>query len=188
MLELDQLTDEEVASAATVSSHAAFDVLFARYKGPVFSFIARQIFDPSRVEDLFQNTFLKAFRALATFRRDSKFKTWLFTIASNVIVDEQRRGGRSGGEAGLSESMAATTEDQGRALDHEDTVAMLRKALDELSPEHRQLFLLVRFHDMKIAEAAVAVGLSPASAKVTLFRIQQKLGQTLGTRLKTGAP
>lgn len=183
-LKLDRLTDEEVATAATVSPQEAFEVLFERYRGPIFHFIHRQVPDPSRAEDLFQNTFLKLYRALPTFRQDSKFKTWLFTIAANSITDERRREGRRGGGAELDESMAVVREDHGRGLEHDEAVELLKEALEDLPPAHRKLFLLVRFHDMRIAEAAAAVGLAGGSAKVTLFRIQQKLGQALKSKLK----
>ena len=56
-----------------------------------------------------------------------------------------------------------------------------RRVIHDLPEKHRQLFLLVRFHRMRIAEAAAAVGLTPGSAKVTLFRIQTEIGSRLKT-------
>ncbi len=185
-LQLDRLSDEEVATAAAVSPQEAFEVLFDRYRAPVFSFIHRQVRDSGRAEDLFQNTFLKMYRALPGFRHDARFRTWLFTIAANSVTDDRRREGRRGPSAGLEEGMAVHHETAGRGMEHDEAVALLRQALDELPPAHRQLFLLVRFQELKIAEAAEAVGLSPGSAKVTLFRIQQKIGQALRSRLAAG--
>jgi len=186
-LKLDRLTDEEVASAAPVSPQEAFEVLFERYRGPIFHFISRQIPDAGRAEDLFQTAFLKAFRALPTFRHDAKFKTWLFTIAANVITDDRRREGRRGPAAELEEGMAVEHVDLGRGMEREEAVELLKRAMDDLTPEHRQLFLPVRFHEMRIADAATAVGLSPTSAKVTLFRIQQKLGLALKAKMRATA-
>jgi RNA polymerase sigma-70 factor (ECF subfamily) len=67
----------------------------------------------------------------------------------------------------------------GRALEAQETMAMIREAIDALPPAHRKLFLLVRFQGLSLAEAAAAVGLKPGSAKVELFRIAQKLGRAL---------
>jgi len=186
-LQLDRLADEEVASAVGVSPHEAFDVLFERYRGPVHAFITRQVKDRSRVDDLFQNTFIKMFKALSTYRRDATFKTWLFTIASHVVIDARRREARHEPAMEIVEDAAIAAPGPAPSFQHEEAVDLLKKAMQDLSAEHQQLFLLVRFHDMKIADAAVAVGLSPGSAKVTLFRIQQKLGRALESRLKASA-
>lgn len=178
-MRLTDLPDEALALRARDEPRAAFEVLFERYRGPLFNFLRRQGADVSRVEDLFQTAFLKAFRAIGTFREDARFKTWLYTIAVNVLNDDRRALQRRGrpveldAAAGVPEPGAHGTEEAAEAA------GRVKEALTRVSPRHRQLFTLVRFQGLAIAEAARVVGMTPPAAKVTLFRIQRKIGERL---------
>jgi len=165
-------TDSELAA---LGSCEAFEVLFHRHRNPVYHFIARQIADRPLAEDLFQTVFFKAFRSLHSFRGDSEFRTWVFSIAVNVLADERRR---SRTAVQLSEEIAAPS--VGSAESNE-IAALVRQVIERLPEKHRQLFLLVRYHRLRIAEAAAVVGLTPGSAKVTLFRLQSQIGSQLKT-------
>lgn len=164
-------SDEELAALGT---REAFEALFHRHRNPLYQFIARQVSDRSLVDDLFQTTFLKALRGLPSFRGTSLFRTWLFSIAAHAVADERRKP-RSA--ISLPDEVESPTTKRGS--DSEDISAVVRRAVDSLPERHRQLFLLVRYHQMRIAEAARVVGLTPGSAKVTLFRIQQQIGSQL---------
>jgi RNA polymerase sigma-70 factor (ECF subfamily) len=168
---LANLADGDLAQTGT---REAFEVLFHRHRNPIHQFIARQVADRALAEDLFQTVFLKAFRSIRSFRGASAFRTWLFSIAVNVIADERRRA-RSA--VSLSDDIAAPA---AKTLES-DVAGLVRRAVEGLPEKHRQLFLLVRFHQMKIAEAAGVVGLTPGSAKVTLFRLQSQIGSHLKT-------
>jgi len=168
--------DSDEALAAR-GSREAFEELYARHKTGLFQFILRQVRDESLADDLFQATVLKAFRNLNTFRGQSQFRTWLFTIAMRTVIDDRRGAARRPTAAEMPEIAVEPRESAGEELE------ILRRALDELPPAHKALFLLVRYHGLKVAEAAEAAGLSPASGKVTLFRIQKKLGELL-TKVK----
>jgi RNA polymerase sigma-70 factor (ECF subfamily) len=156
------MTDEEMALRGD------FEELYRRHRAGLYQFLRRQAGE--QADDLFQTAWLKAFRALGTFRAQSTFKTWLFTIAANCVLDDRRAASRRRAVE-LTEE-AASVEPEPPSEDAET----LRRALDALPPRHKALVLLVRFHGMKVADAAAAVGLSPASGKVTLFRILRRLG------------
>src|SRR5438552_8997091 len=85
-------TDVDLVNGALGGSERAFKELVQRYERPVFSVILRVVRDPSRAEELAQDTFVKAFRRLETYRPESKFSTWLLAIAHHVAIDEVRRG------------------------------------------------------------------------------------------------
>jgi RNA polymerase sigma-70 factor (ECF subfamily) len=159
---------------ASLGSREAFEILFHRHRTAVHQFIARQVADRTLAEDLFQTVFLKAFRSIRSFRGASAFRTWLFSIAVNVIADDRRRVRMA---VSLSDEIAAPP---ARGVETE-VAGLVRRLIEGLPENHRQLFLLVRFHQMKIAEAAGVVGLTPGSAKVTLFRIQSQIGSHLKT-------
>ena len=172
---LADLPDRDLAALA---SREAFEVLFHRHRNPVYHFIARQVADRALAEDLFQTVFLKAFRALATFRGSAEFRTWLFTIASHAITDERRRD-RS--VVALTDAIESPAASRGPGAESGEVAGLVRRIIDGLPERHRRLFLLVRYHQMRIAEAAAVVGLTPGSAKVTLFRIQSQIGSQLKT-------
>jgi RNA polymerase sigma-70 factor (ECF subfamily) len=174
-MELSALTDEQLALRARSDPRAAFEVLFARYQVPLYSFLLRQGAPDSRVDDLFQLAFLKAFRAVGQFREDARFKTWLYTIASNVLMDDRRAQRRATAE--LPESLAAAPVPD--RLEKAEALDRVKGALDQIAPNHRTLFTLVRFQGLPIAEAAAVVGMTPRAAKVTLFRISKKIGGLL---------
>ena len=174
---LQELTDEELALRARTEPRAAFEVLFERHRGPLYNFLLRQGADAARVDDLFQMAFLKAFRAIPTFREESRFKTWLYTIAVNVLNDERRAQLRRGLTTEVRESMLVVEPEAGGG----EEVERVKAALHEVAPHHRQLFILVRFQGLPIAEAAKAVGMTPSAAKVTLFRTTKRIGELLMT-------
>ena len=173
---LRDLSDEQLALQARSEPRAAFEVLFERYRGPLHSFLLRQGAGDSRVDDLFQQSFLKAFRAIGQFREDARFKTWLYTIAAIVLSDERRSALRRGAPAELKETMAVAAPAAPDRLERAEAIDRVKAALAQVAPGHRMLFALVRFQDLPIAEAAAVVGMTPAAAKVTLFRVSKKIG------------
>lgn len=177
MAGLRELSDEALALRARIEPRAAFEILFERHRGPLYNFLLRQGADEARVDDLFQMAFLKAFRAIPTFREESRFKTWLYTIAINVLHDDRRKAQRRGPTSEIREAMLVVDPPQGRNED----LDRVKDALGQVAPNHRQLFTLVRFQGLSIAEAAKTVGMTPAAAKVTLFRTTKRIGEILMT-------
>lgn len=153
-----------------------FEAVFDAHKDAVWSLLRRQGVDASRAEDLFQTVFLKAFRAFDAFREESSLKTWLFSIAANVVLDDRRASRRRSGVE-IHEAMLVDKAEAGASLDHADALDRLRAALDGVPAHHRLLFTLVRFEGMSIADAARAAGLTPQAAKVTLFRVSKRIGE-----------
>ena len=176
---LRDLTDEEVARVARERPREAFEILFERYRGPIYAHLIRSGAPRNRVDDLFQTVFLKAYRAIRTFREEAKFKTWLYTVATHVLMDEWRRAGRRGRTASL-EGVDVMDEDRSsREAERSESAELVHRAVQTLAEPSRTLFLLVRFQGMTIAAAAEAAGVTPTSAKVTLFRATRKVGEEL---------
>src|SRR5579859_2040773 len=143
-MDLRLLSDEELALRARVEPRAAFEILFERYRAPLYNFILRQGADEARAEDLFQVTFFKVFRALGSFREEARFKTWLYTIAINAVNDDRRSVQRRGTATEVLDTLIA----EEAVVVRSDEVECVRAALLEVAPRHRQLFTLVRFQGM----------------------------------------
>src|SRR5437773_12502669 len=84
-------TDVDLVNGALAGSERAFRELVQRYERPVFSVILRVVRDPSRAEELAQDTFVKAFLKLDTYAPERKFSSWLLAIAHHAATDEVRR-------------------------------------------------------------------------------------------------
>ena len=83
--------DLDLVRRALAGSQDAYRDLLLRYQRPVLSLIRRMVRNSSQAEDLAQEVFLKAFRALGSFDQKRKFSSWLFKIAHNATIDQLRR-------------------------------------------------------------------------------------------------
>ncbi|HEY8021858.1 MAG TPA: sigma-70 family RNA polymerase sigma factor, partial [Thermoanaerobaculia bacterium] len=85
------LSDPELVGATLAGSQEAFRELVVRFERPVFGLIVRMVGDPETAEDLSQEVFVKAYRALASYDPSRKLSSWLFKIAHNATIDHLRR-------------------------------------------------------------------------------------------------
>jgi len=88
---LRELTDQDVVLRARDGQEAAYRELIRRYERPVFSLIYRMVRDRETAEDLAQETFIKVLNAIASYRPEFKFSSWVFKIANNTAIDHLRR-------------------------------------------------------------------------------------------------
>jgi len=82
--DLKTVSDQEVVAAARAGQEAAFRELVRRYERPVFSLLYRMVRNRELAEDLSQETFIKVLNALASYRPEYKFSSWVFKIANNA--------------------------------------------------------------------------------------------------------
>lgn len=143
----------------------ALRLMAERYSGPVKRFCASMVGSLSEAEELMQDTFIDAWKAMPRFRAESNVRCWLFGIARRVCIRHLRKRDR---RAGLlqrwfgSEATAATADESAVDLDER---ALLRRGLTELKPELRQAVLLRYQVDMDGPEMALALGVGPATAR-----------------------
>src|SRR5512139_2483902 len=83
--------DSRLARRVQRGDRKAFEILLAKYERPVFSFVYHFFQDRALCEDVTQETFLRAYRFIGSFRPKEKLSTWLFSIAKNLCIDELRR-------------------------------------------------------------------------------------------------
>src|SRR5512143_2833295 len=150
--------DEAAVERVLGGDVSAFESIVRRWQRPLVSLAYRFCNDRARAEDMAQEAFLRAYRSLATWRRESVFSTWLFALATNVYRTELRRtptGMLYGLE--LREPMSAGSDHA--ALEDEDRVRTLRRAVLALPAKYRDAIILFYFHDMDISAAARTLGI-----------------------------
>jgi RNA polymerase sigma-70 factor (ECF subfamily) len=149
-------------------------------------------------EDVAQEAIIKAYRALAGFRGEAKFSTWLLSIVVNEARGRLRRMSRaplesldtnSGGEDNFTPFMLADwREIPSEALEREELAKRIEQAIEELSPAYREVFLLRDKEELAIGEIASILGVSTGLVKVRLFRARMLLQKQLAPYLKRRIP
>lgn len=177
--ELDELT---LVRAQRGDPRARRD-LVDRYQRPVFALLSRMLYQRGQqhaLEDLAQETFLRVFKALPGFQRGgpARLSTWILTIATNLTIDHLRR--RKLPTDTLDDAhepeadAAADSESERRRL-----AEVLRKAIDDLTPEYRAAFLLREYHEFEYTEIASTLQIDLGTVKSRLSRARAALRRSL---------
>jgi RNA polymerase sigma-70 factor (ECF subfamily) len=156
----------------------AFRAFVVRYERPVFALLSRMLGRGQHVEDLAQETFLRAFRALPGFDLEgpARVSTWLLTIATRLALDEKRRQRRP---EPLAPEDASERDSPERVARQHELRAALARAIEALPDDQRAAFVLAEFHDFSLQEIAEALGAPVGTIKTRLFRARDKLARAL---------
>jgi RNA polymerase sigma-70 factor (ECF subfamily) len=167
-----------------------FDLFYPR----LIHFFARRGFPPQDCLDLTQETFLGIYRGIGSFRRDSRFETWLFSIATPAYRKRLRRdvaGKREGQEVPL-EPAGNTPPAPECPADEEmlrrERSRRLREAVEKLPEQMRRCLVLRVYQEMKYREIAALMRLSPETVKVHLFQARKRLREELGPYFEDAVP
>ncbi len=155
----------------------AFDVLFERHRGRLFSVLLRMTRDQGLAEELLQETFLRLYAHRADYRAEGRFGPWLYTIARNLLTDHYRRGQPGPGEetADLEDPVGPAEWAQAGEL-----AARLERAVRRLPPTQREALLLTRVGGLTTEEVARVTGSTPGAIRVALHRALQALRAAIG--------
>lgn len=162
---------------------AAFEGIVRRWQGPLVNLAYRFCRDRGRAEEMAQEAFLRAYRSLGKWRRESAFSTWLFALATNLYCSEIRR--IPPHVVSLDE--VAELRNSGAAdggISDRDRDSVVRKTVLTLPARYREAMILFYFHEMDIHAAAQSLGLPEGTLKARLSRgraiLRKKLTKTLG--------
>ena len=188
-------SDETLMLAYGAGRAAAFDVLYARHKGGVYRYLLRHCRNAGIADELFQDVWMSAIRARATYVPTAKFTTWLYTLAHNRLVDHWRAAGQArftsidddADADGNSDTRRLVEAIPGARQDEPESRAQTRElaselhaALAGLPPDQRDAFLLQYESGLSLTEIAALTGVGMETVKSRLRYAVAKLRHALG--------
>lgn len=185
----------ETIRAAQEGDTKAFDELVRIYDRQVFKIAYDITGNTHDAHDVFQETFLRAFSKISTFRFDSSFKTWLLRIAINLSKNHYKKQRLKkwfslGSDyetplCGMQNKENEEFADPDRQLESRETMTMIHNALAQLSENQRIVFVLKHMHGYKVKEIAEKTGYSEGTVKTHLFRGTRKLKNVLAEHFQS---
>ncbi len=171
----DTLTDAELVAAVHAGENGAFGVLYERYRHRIHAFCRRMVRDNALAEDIAQDTFVKARMSLASLHAAASVRTWLFRIARNEALMKLRASSPlpSADDEPLDTS---TPLDVLITMERQDAV---RRLLDMLRPQYREVLVLREYEEMSYEEIAAVTATSVPSVKSRIFKARKALAAQL---------
>jgi len=185
-MDLQALTDEELALALQEGNEQAFDEIVRRHQGRVYSVAYRVTSNREDALDVAQDALIKAYRKIDAWKPSGGFVSWLMRLTTNTAIDHTRRKKRRALHQFDDDYIESQVADRS-ALRNTETAAQadeietrVQKAMDVLSTTQRSVFIMRHYEGMPLAEIAEALGCTVGSVKVHLFRSLKKMRKELG--------
>lgn len=189
----NDFNDHAVVERVRAGDKQAFNLLVARYQYKIQGLVARLIKDPAEQEDVTQEAFIKAYRAIGNFRGDSAFYTWLYRIAVNTAKNHLVGAGRRPPIRDVSlddSSMIGTVEglvelnSPEAILQNDELVNTIRQAIANLPDELREAITLREFDGLSYEDIAEVMGCPIGTVRSRIFRARDAIEQAMDSPLK----
>jgi RNA polymerase sigma factor (sigma-70 family) len=182
--EISKLSDDELVTLALKHHPRAITCLVDRYKGMIFTLSYSILRNQLDAEEAAQDSFVKALKALDTFRFDCKFSTWLYRISYNNAISMARGYKPIQVEIDSLADSSSISLNALELLSSEDRVRYLNRALEILDPEESAILTLYYIDGECVSDIATITNLTESNVKVRLFRGRKKLYAQLEVLLK----
>jgi RNA polymerase sigma-70 factor (ECF subfamily) len=189
-------SDEELVEACQAGEASAFDVLVGRWEDRIRGVAYRFLGSEDEARDVAQETFLKAYRGLSGFKREARFSSWLYQIATNLCRDRLRRRKARPQVSleALEETGPVFVESRPGAderLLERDLAQAVRRAIHTLNEEQREVVILKEYQELTFLEIAQALDVPVSTVKTRLYRglVQLRLRlETAGVSRRAPVP
>jgi RNA polymerase sigma-70 factor (ECF subfamily) len=171
-------TDLELIARWSAGDERAATQLVERH-APALARFAASLGQRSEIEEVVQDTFVRAFGSIESFRADSSLRTWLFTIERRLILDRRRAERRRKDDAAVEERDAATEFDALDEIVAEEAQTRVRRAVEQLSRLQREVFLLRVNEGLSYKEIAEVVGSTEGAARVHYHNAMRAVKESL---------
>jgi RNA polymerase sigma-70 factor (ECF subfamily) len=178
-------TDQQLVQRAQRGDLRAFDLLVLKYQGRIGALVSRYIADAGEVEDVTQEAFIKAYRALSKFRGDSAFYTWLYRIAANAAKNHLvAKGRRPGADATIEDAevfddgglVSETSSPEAMAM-VDELAAVVEQALQSLPEELRAALTLRELEGLSYDDIAEVLGCPVGTVRSRIFRAREAIDE-----------
>ena len=176
-------SDSEIISQVLRGDHNAYALLVERYKSYVFTITLRFTKNREDAEEISQDIFVKAYRALADFKGTAKFSTWLYTIVNTTCITflrKKRLDVRSLDDEGTFE--VADSQDSGlraNLVEQKSRQNMVNRAITMLNPDDAEIITLFYKNEQTLEEIGHILGIEVNTAKVRLHRARTRLKEKM---------
>lgn len=177
---MDQLEDHNLMLKVKDGDVEKLNLLYKRYSRRFFGFFYGMTKDGATSEDLVQNVFVRILKYKHTYKESGDFEVWAFQMARNVHKDHYRKNKRYAFQETMDpyEQSLSETENREADMERSDELNYLKKALESLTDEKRELIELVRFQKVKYAKVAEMLGVTESAIKVRVHRILKELRES----------
>jgi RNA polymerase sigma-70 factor (ECF subfamily) len=176
--------DNEIISKVLQGDQQIFAELVNRYRHFVFTIALRYTVNREDAEEIAQDVFVKAYRSLADFRRDSKFSTWLYAITTNTCITFLRKRKivtYSLDNEKIFEFANSTGVINGKEAEHKSKAGLMNKAIRLLNADDATIITLFYKGEQSLEEIGQIMGITSNTAKVKLHRARRRLKEKLET-------
>jgi RNA polymerase sigma factor (sigma-70 family) len=174
-------TDNQLMAQVGGGEVSKLAVLFERHHRPLFRYFVSMNRNKDLSEDLVQDVFFRMLRYRTSYDPNQSFTAWMYQIARNANVDQAQK--RKGEVVGIDEFDDRRPEPASQAPGPEEStakvqdLALLKRALERLPSEKREILVLSRFQDMKYEDIAAVLGCEVGTVKVRVYRAMRALEQ-----------
>lgn len=183
-----ELSDSVIIKLVLNGNQQAYALLVNRYQQYVFTLVLRMVKSREEAEEVAQDVFIKAYRALASFNGESKFSTWLYTITHNTSLSFLRKKKvvihSLDNETVMLEADSKDSGMQANLVEQKSKSQMLDKAIALLSTDDAHLITLFYKAEQSLDEIGQILGIESNAVKVRLFRARTRLREKLETNFK----
>lgn len=189
-------TDQQLVARVQKGDSRAFDLLVLKYQHKLFGLISRYVYDADEVQDVAQEAFIKAYRALPNFRGDSQFYTWLYRIAvntaKNYLVSRSRRPPSSDVDAADAEyydggAALRELETPENALFGAELKEVVNNAISDLPDDLKTAVTLREFDGLSYEDIAEIMDCPVGTVRSRIFRAREAIDQKVRTQIDGAA-
>ena len=178
---LDTADDRTLIEASLNGHPEAFDVIVRRHQRQVYQLCYRFVGNHEEASDLAQDAFIRAYRALGSFKGNSALTTWLYRIAVNLCLNRIKRRTLTPAALELHDREDHRVEHADARLLRQERAAEVRAAIAQLPPKQRATLILRAYHDLPHEQIAAILGSSVGAVKANFFYALANLKKLLQT-------
>ena len=176
---LDDTSDTELVGACVAGDRGAFDTLVRRHQRHVYQLCYRFVGNHEDASELAQDTFVRAYRALSSFKGDAAFGTWIHRIGVNLCLNRVSRKTPQNEPLADVDRTPAAGEGAEAAVIRQERAARVRAAIAQLPDKQRATLILRTYQDLSHEEIAKVLGSTVGAAKTNLFHALRRLREIL---------